>query len=128
MLALCGACLLGTLVALWHGAGMMALVPFGLAGIVGWFCRQVFHLDDDGVRYRGMLPSEDFAMGWPEVTQVVLDTVDTSTPGEARGPVTRVRFLQRAGSGRVAMLWTTRNASRVLDACRARGLDVLDET
>lgn len=125
LLGLLAVLALVTLGALVGGAGWMTVVPLSFTLLVGWLCRQVLRLDDQGIRYKSMLPWEDFHMRWGDVSQVVIDIVSTHSPGEPGNPVARVRFLSRNAPARTAMLFSEANASPVARACRARGLDVV---
>lgn len=117
----------GAVVALAAGAGLFALAPLLLGSIAAAWGRQALRVDDDGVRYRALLPSESFAVPWSEITEVVVDTRTDGAPGTARSPVTRARFLRRSGSGQVATLFSEADAAPLIAACEARRVPVVDE-
>jgi hypothetical protein len=126
-IVLLGLAIVGAAAMVIAGAGLMVAVPLIFAAIFAWMCRQSLHLDDAGVRYRSFVPSEDFSAPWSDVTQVVVDVISTSTPGNPGGNKARARFLSSASASRVAILFTEADADRVVEACRSLGVDVVDD-
>lgn len=109
------------------GAGVYALVGAPLALFYGFGSRQLLRLDARGVRYRSLWPPDDFALEWPAVTEVVLDLVRTSSPGEPGAVVVRARFGLRDAAPRAATLFSKRDGEPIAEACRAYGIPLLDE-
>jgi hypothetical protein len=109
------------------GAGVYALVGAPIALFYGFGCRQVLQLDARGIRYRSLWPPDDFALEWPDVTEIVLDIVRPGAPGEPRVPVVRARFVLRDAAPRAALLFSKRDGEPIVEVCRARGIPVVDE-
>jgi len=116
----------GTLASVAAGAGWFSLIGVALTAVAAFVCRQSLRLDDAGVRYRSLVPTEDFALAWGGVTQVVVDVVRTSTPGAPSSPVARATFVRANAASRSAILFSRGDADHVLAACRARNVDVID--
>jgi hypothetical protein len=127
LLGVLAVCAVGTLFVLARGSGWPLLVGIALTSIAALAARQSLRLEDRGVVYRSLVPTEDFALPWAEVTQVVIDVVKTSTPGSPGLPVARATFVRRDGPPRRATLFSRADGDRVLEVCRARSVDVLDQ-
>lgn len=117
---------LASVVALLAGAGFVGLAPAGLALVAGVAARARFRLDDQGVGYRGAFGGS-FSLPWSEISQVVVDVIRTSSPGQPSAPVARVRLVRVNGPPVTASLFSRRDRERVVEAVRARGVELLDE-
>lgn len=122
-----GVAVLGAVVALGVGAGWNALFAVPVLLVLGLGARQSLRVDERGVRYRSLVPSEGFELAWSEVSEVVVDHVSASSPGSPGPTVARVRFVLSSGPPRSASLFSVAGGARVLEVCRARGLPIHDE-
>lgn len=100
---------------------LLVLVPLAC------FARPRVQLTEEGIAYRGLWPSEDIQVRWNELTQVAVDRIDPSTPGNPQHRVARLHLLTDPQPPRSAILWSVRAATPVIEAARRRGVDVLDQ-
>lgn len=122
-----GALVVAAAAGLFAGFGWNMLFAVPVLVLVGFGARQSLRLDERGVRYRSLVPTEGFQLAWTEVSEVVVDHIFDGAPGSAGRTVARVRFVVPNGAPRQATLFTEKDGARVLEVCRARGLAVLDE-
>lgn len=116
-----------TTIAALAGAGVYALAGAPVVLFYGFGSRQLLRMDARGVRYRGLWPPDDFALEWSAVTDVALDLVRTSSPGEPGATVVRARFGRRDARPCAATLFSKRDGEPIVEACRARGIPLVDE-